>query len=232
MTAARPGVGHGRGGQGGHEPRAQVQAREQRVLERSVAGLSQREIAAEEGITQSAVSKILQRVEARVFKEFVARVEQQKGRQDMSLRFIFQEGMKAWEASKTDATRRVQKKTQPAAGASSTTVAQLVVENRHGDSRYLEIARKALADQRRVWGLDAPHKVDVRASAGAEGDQGPAVAAQPALPASDPGPYPGSSTACGTRIGAFIARGCSRTNLSTSGTTAIGPRRRSSSDAG
>ena len=164
MTAARPGVGHGRGGQGGHEPRAQVQAREQRVLERSVAGLSQREIAAEEGITQSAVSKILQRVEARVFKEFVARVEQQKGRQDMSLRFIFQEGMKAWEASKTDATRRVQKKTQPAAGASSTTVAQLVVENRHGDSRYLEIARKALADQRRVWGLDAPHKVDVRAS--------------------------------------------------------------------
>ncbi len=166
MTAARPGAGHGRGGQGGHEPSAQVQAREHRVLERSLAGLSQREIAAEEGITQGAVSKILQRVEARLFKEFVARVEQAKARQGMSLQFIFQEGMKAWQASKVDATRRLQKKTQTAAGALSGTVAQLVVENRHGDPRYLEIARKSLADQRRVWGLDAPHKVDVRASQG------------------------------------------------------------------
>ena len=68
--------------------------------------------------------------------------------------------------------------------------------------------------------------------AGAEGDQGAAVAAQPALPASDQRPIPGSSRACGTRIDAFIARGSSRTNLSTSGVIAIGPRRRSSSDAG
>ena len=166
MTAARPGVGHGRGGQGGHESHAHVKAREHRVLERSVAGLSQREIAAEEGITQSAVSKILQRVETRVLKELVARVEHQKVRQTLCLVYVYQEGMKAWEASKSDATRRLQKKTQTAAGALSGTVAQLVVENRHGDPRYLEIARKALADQRRVWGLDAPHKVDVRASQG------------------------------------------------------------------
>ena len=40
--------------------------------------------------------------------------------------------------------------------------------------------------------------------------------AQPALPEQG---LPGSSTACGTSV---IARGCSRTNLSTSGTTAIG----------
>ena len=43
-------------------------------------------------------------------------------------------------------------------------VAELVVENQHGDPRYLEEARKALADHRKLWGLDAPHKVDVRAS--------------------------------------------------------------------
>ena len=43
---------------------------------------------------------------------------------------------------------------------------------------------------------------------------------------------PGSSTACGTPIGASIVRGCSRTSSSTSGTTAIRPRRRRSSDAG
>ena len=53
MTPARPGSDHGRGGQGGREPRATVQARALRVLDRSVAGLSQRQIAAAEGLTQS-----------------------------------------------------------------------------------------------------------------------------------------------------------------------------------
>ena len=42
MTPARPGSDHGRGGQGGREPRTTVQARTLRVLDRSVAGLSQR----------------------------------------------------------------------------------------------------------------------------------------------------------------------------------------------
>ena len=77
MTRGGQGTGPGRGGQGGHEPRAQIQAREQRVLDRSVAGVSQRQIAQEEGITQSAVSKILRRVEARVLEELMARVDWQ-----------------------------------------------------------------------------------------------------------------------------------------------------------
>ena len=163
MTA---GGGSGRGGQGGHEPRASVQARELRVLERSVAGLSQRQIAAEEGITQSAVSKILQRLEARVLEELVARIEREKARQTLRLDHLYRESLQAWQASKADATRRVQKKTQPGAGTTSATVAQLVIETQHGDPRYLEVARKALADQRRLWGLDAPQKLDVRATQG------------------------------------------------------------------
>ena len=166
MTPGRPGSDHGRGGQGGREPRATVQARALRVLDRSVAGLSQREIAAEEGMSQSAVSKILQRLEARVLEELVGRVEQQKVRQTLCLDHLYRESLRAWEASKADATRRVQKKTQPGVGAPSATVAQFVVETQHGDPRYLEVARKVLADQRRVWGLDAPQKLDVRATEG------------------------------------------------------------------
>jgi hypothetical protein len=42
-------------------------------------------------------------------------------------------------------------------------MAELVVENRHGDTRYLNEARKALADQRKLWGLDALQQLDVRA---------------------------------------------------------------------
>ena len=49
-------------------------------------------------------------------------------------------------------------------GGAGATVAELVVENQHGDPRYLDEARKALADQRKLWGLDAPQKVDLRAS--------------------------------------------------------------------
>ena len=167
MTPGRPGSDHGRGGQGGREPRATVQARALRVLERSVAGLSQREIAAEEGMSQSAVSKILQRLEARVLEELVGRVEQQKARQSLRLDYLYGESLRAWEASKADATRRVQRTTHAGAGAvGGGTVAQLVVETQHGDPRYLEVARKVLADQRRVWGLDAPQKLDVRATEG------------------------------------------------------------------
>ena len=129
MTPARPGSDHGRGGQGGREPRATVQARALRVLDRSVAGLSQRQIAAAEGLTQSAVSKILRRLETRAWQELVDRVEQQKARQSLRLDYLYGESLRAWEASKVDATRRVQRTTQAGAGgAVGATVAQLVVE--------------------------------------------------------------------------------------------------------
>ena len=167
MTPGRPGSDHGRGGQGGREPRATVQARALRVLERSVAGLSQREIAAEEGMSQSAVSKILQRLEARRLGGTRGAGRAAKStRQTLCLDHLYRESLRAWEASKADATRRVQKKTQPGVGAPSATVAQFVVDTQHGDPRYLEVARKVLADQRRVWGLDAPQKLDVRATEG------------------------------------------------------------------
>ena len=42
-------------------------------------------------------------------------------------------------------------------------LAEVTVENRHGDPRYLEVARKALADVRKVWGLDAPREIDIQA---------------------------------------------------------------------
>ena len=116
MTPARPGSDHGRGGQGGREPRATVQARALRVLDRSVAGRSQREIAAAEGLSQSAVSKILRRLETRALQELVDRVEQQKARQSLRLDYLYGESLRAWEASKTDATRRVQRTTQAGAG--------------------------------------------------------------------------------------------------------------------
>lgn len=127
-------------------------------------GWSQHQIAADLGVSQAAVSKILTRVEIRVLREMTVIVERQKARHTLRLEHLFAEAIQAWERSKTDSTRRRQRKTQSGQGGADATLAEIVTENQHGDPRYLDEARKALADHRKLWGLDAPHKLDVRAS--------------------------------------------------------------------
>jgi uncharacterized protein with von Willebrand factor type A (vWA) domain len=129
----------------------------------TVLGCSQHQIAADLGVSQAAVSKMLARLETRILRELAETVERQKARHTLRLERLFAEAMGAWEQSKTDTTRRRQRKTESGAGRAGATVAEIVVENQHGDPRYLDEARKALADHRRIWGLDAPQKVDVRA---------------------------------------------------------------------
>ncbi len=154
----------GRGGQGGHEPRPRIRMRELRAIELATLGRSQPAIAADLGVSQAAVSKILKRVELRLLRELADTVERQKARHTLRLEHLFAEAMQAWAQSKTDTTRRRQRKTQGGQAGTGATVSEIVVENHHGDPRYLEQARKALADHRKVWGLDAPQQVDVRAT--------------------------------------------------------------------
>ncbi len=71
----------GRGGHRGHEPRARIRTRELRAMELATLGWSQHQIAADLGISQAAVSKILTRVELRLLRELAATVERQKVRQ-------------------------------------------------------------------------------------------------------------------------------------------------------
>ena len=154
----------GRGGQDGHEPRARIRTRELRVVELTVLGWSQHQVAADLGISQAAVSKVLARVETRILRELTAIVERQKVRHSLRLQHLFAEAMRAWEESKADTTRRRQRKTHGGGGKAGGTIAEIVVDTHHGDPRYLDQARRALADERKVWGIDAPQQVDVRAS--------------------------------------------------------------------
>ncbi len=153
----------GRGGQVHVRHRARIRTRELRALELATLGWPQHRIAADLGVSQAAVSKILKRIELRLLRELTETVERQKARQTLRLDHLFAEAMAAWEQSKTDSTRRRQRKTQPGTGGAGATVAEIVTENQSGDPRYLDEARKALADHRKIWGLDAPQKVDVRA---------------------------------------------------------------------
>jgi hypothetical protein len=151
----------GRGGHAGHEPRARIRTRELRTLELATLGWSQHQIAADLGISQAAVSKTLKRVELRLLRELSETVDRQKARQTVRLELLFAEALRAWTESKADSTRRRQRKGE---GGTATNIAELTVENSHGDPRYLGEARQALADARKLWGLDAPQKVDLRAS--------------------------------------------------------------------
>jgi DNA-binding CsgD family transcriptional regulator len=155
--------GRTHGGRGGAEPRRRIQARELQVLELFLAGRTQHQIAATVGISQPAVSKILQRLEERVLKDAGNRLEHQRARQTLRLEYIVTASMRAWHASQTDRLQKRQRKTDTdGVGA---TVAELVSENRHGDPRYLAEARAALKDQRALWGLEAPRDVTVAVTA-------------------------------------------------------------------
>ena len=107
------------------------------------------------------MSKLFKRVYLRAYQQFAATVNQLKAQQMLALTRVVAEAWNEWTRSQADATRRRQRKADGGGGA---TIAELVVETQHADPRYLEMVLKALADQRRLWGLDAPQKVDVRAS--------------------------------------------------------------------
>jgi len=150
------------GGRGGWEPRSRIRAREQRVVALAIQGWTQHAIAADVRVSQAAVSKILARVDERLLQELSARVERQKVRQTQRLEYLYTEALHAWEQSKGDTTRRRQRQSEPAGGVGrGQTVAEIEVSTQHGDPRFLDEGRKALADLRKLWGIEAPRRSDV-----------------------------------------------------------------------
>lgn len=158
----------GRGGKNGHEPRVRVRQREQTVVRLATQGRSQQEIAREVGVTQAAVSRILQRVDDRWLRENVDWVARHKADQTRKLDHLFREALRAWECSKAQRTRRRQRKTGGGDQGLDGTMAEVIVDDSHGDPRYLEAARRTLQDRARLWGALA---ADPTASVEADSDE-------------------------------------------------------------
>jgi hypothetical protein len=116
-------------------------------------------------VTQQAVSAMLIRVEKRVLQDLTARVGGVKARQTEALWHIFKEAMAAWERSKQ--TKKSMSKQMDVdegaeseggrAGASRAKVTTHLADQ-DGDPRFLDQARAALADIRKIWGADAPRE--------------------------------------------------------------------------
>jgi hypothetical protein len=159
-------------GRGGRPEAEKAREHERRAWDLRQQGWTHARIAAELGLERSAVTRILARVNKRVLKEMHAEVAAQKVEQSARLDFVIDEALQAWERSKKDAVKVTREwdtphRDQPdEAEAACDEPPETVVERvtherqgRDGDVRFLEQTRQALADQRKVWGIDAPAKV-------------------------------------------------------------------------
>jgi DNA-binding CsgD family transcriptional regulator len=135
-----------RGGRGGAEPKALIVDREATVWEWSCRGLRQRAIAERVGISQAAVSKILRRVQRRVEAGMSATHARMQAQHVDRLELVLAAALDGWEASRTDRTRRRQRQVDGSAGSEAQDrMAEIVVETRAGDARFLREARETIA---------------------------------------------------------------------------------------
>lgn len=137
----------GRGGRGGAEPPARIAEREAIVWELSCRGLRQRAIAERTGISQPAVCKMLRRVRRRVEADMAATYARLRAQHVDRLEHLHASALEGWEASRTDRTRRRQRRVEGGSGSEpqDRLAAEIVVENRAGDARLLREARESLA---------------------------------------------------------------------------------------
>jgi DNA-binding CsgD family transcriptional regulator len=133
-------------------------------------GKSPSAIARDVGIARQSVHRIIRRVEAKYNKLIAASVERLKARQARTLWAVVNEATEAWERSKQPA-RRVRKETgrpgssrngDPRTGENGprTDLTRTDVQSRVGDPRFLAEVREALADLRKLYGLDAANSGD------------------------------------------------------------------------
>jgi hypothetical protein len=135
--------------------------REARAWELRVQGRTQKEIAGDlerEGlgrVSQAAVSKMLGRTEARLAREVTENIALCRVLQLERLEYLYRQAMRAWERSKEDGQSE-QRKTLGEPGAGEPRLIQTVhtTWTRCGNPAFLGAARRALADIRKLLGLN------------------------------------------------------------------------------
>jgi predicted transcriptional regulator len=115
-------------------------------------GLTTREVAARLNISQSAASRALRRAEALALARLNDLAQTEKMRQIERLTLLYRESMAAWRQSKQDRVTKRSRQTDARDGG--VRVAEVKTEESAGDARFLECARSALADMRKLVGLD------------------------------------------------------------------------------
>ena len=124
-------------------------------------GVTQSEIAERIGVSQSAVSRFLNRYNRRLIESLEKRSVREKGKQVDRLEYLYSEIVSEWERSK-GSTRTV-KTTTVDGGEAGDGVARTeeTVRTNTGNPALIAQARGTLQDIRSILGIDAPKAVDV-----------------------------------------------------------------------
>lgn len=139
--------------------RQQLAAREEQAWRLRLIGKSEREIAETMGLSQPGVHQILKRVEKRALAEAKAMVLRVKVREHARLEFIFSEAMAGYERSQRQAEREITEAKRGTDGNAAGSKIQRMREGRDGDPVWLNTALAAGDRIRKLWGLDAPVKI-------------------------------------------------------------------------
>ena len=123
--------------------------------------LSHAELGRKHGLSADRISQIVRAESERLADELADGQRGLAARQTAALFCIAREAMDAWRESKQPQrtiTRRVPGEGALRDGGGSATETK---RNQAGDPRLLDIGMKALADIRKIWGAEAPQKVDL-----------------------------------------------------------------------
>lgn len=115
---------------------------------------SQQQIGDAYDVTQQRISSLAARIDKWLAPQLMEQIRELKAGHTSRLMHIYQEAMRAWERSKTPGKQRTVKHGKD--GVERTRVTRF----QSGDPRYLDQARAALAEIRKIWGADAPLKVE------------------------------------------------------------------------
>lgn len=119
-------------------------------------GYTQAEIATELHISPQAVSKALRKAQQLAHSELSAEINAYTAQQLARLEYLYGQALRSWEHSKGTRARKTLRTRGIGPGAEQD--AQITTTESLGDPRYLTAALTALADQRKLLGLDAPKK--------------------------------------------------------------------------
>ena len=145
-----------RGGQQGYEPPVTRMRRDERILDLVVERWSQRQIAAEVGLTQGGVSKALRRILTRQLTTLTEEGEAYRLKLVLLAERRARAAREGHARSQADVTTRRQRKVAAGGGAAATTVVELDTQSAAGNPTYLAVEQRSDEFAAKLLGLYDP----------------------------------------------------------------------------
>ena len=145
-----------RGGQQGYEPPVTRMRRDERILELALERWSQRQIAAEVGLTQGGVSKALRRIFTRQLATLTEETEASRVKLVLLAERRARAAREGHARSQADVTTRRQRKVAAGGGAAATTVVELETQSAAGNPTYLAVEQRSDEFAAKLLGLYDP----------------------------------------------------------------------------